>query len=178
MAWISFSPLPWRKKNTWWQLASLSCWNHARPWHASELVSFMVGLRTYQHPGINFQRTVIFMPFPLQPPDKRMLSVYKHNIDFYIFSFFIYSVFHFILSLLRHFVSYFLSLYIIPPFVFVSFSFNFSSCLCICFFFIYIFFFLCLFHSSKTRVIYYGNGQMTKEVSSPKHIHVWLKCTE
>jgi len=23
----------------------------ARPWHASELVSFLVGLRTYQHPG-------------------------------------------------------------------------------------------------------------------------------
>ena len=25
----------------------------ARPWHASELVSFLVGLRTYQHPGIS-----------------------------------------------------------------------------------------------------------------------------
>ena len=24
----------------------------ARPWHASEFVSFLVGLRTYQHPGI------------------------------------------------------------------------------------------------------------------------------
>ena len=31
---------------------SRCCWNHARPWHASELVSFLVGLRTYQHPGI------------------------------------------------------------------------------------------------------------------------------
>ena len=28
------------------------CWNRACPWHASELVSFLVGLRTYQHPGI------------------------------------------------------------------------------------------------------------------------------
>ena len=37
-------------KKTWWQLASTCCWNHARPWHASELVSFAVGLRTYQHP--------------------------------------------------------------------------------------------------------------------------------
>ena len=25
------------------------CWNRARLWHASELVSFLVGLRTYQH---------------------------------------------------------------------------------------------------------------------------------
>ena len=26
-------------------------WNRARPWHTFELVSFLVGLRTYQHPG-------------------------------------------------------------------------------------------------------------------------------
>ena len=39
-------------KETWWQLASRCCWNRARPWHASELVSFLVGLRTYQHLGI------------------------------------------------------------------------------------------------------------------------------
>jgi len=51
MAWISFGALPCRKKKTWWQLASRYCWNRARPWHASELVSFLVGLRTYQHPG-------------------------------------------------------------------------------------------------------------------------------
>ena len=38
------------KKKTWWQLASPCCWNRARPWHASELVSFLVGLRVYQHP--------------------------------------------------------------------------------------------------------------------------------
>ena len=50
MAWISFGALPCRKKN-WWQLASW-CWNRARPWHSSELVSFLVGLRTYPHPGI------------------------------------------------------------------------------------------------------------------------------
>jgi len=40
-----------QKKKTWWQLASRCCWNRARPWHVSELVSFLVGLRTYQHPG-------------------------------------------------------------------------------------------------------------------------------
>ena len=50
MAWISFGALPCRKR-TKWQLASRYCWNRARPWHASELVSFLVGLRTYQHPG-------------------------------------------------------------------------------------------------------------------------------
>ena len=38
-------------KTTWWQLASRCCWNCTRPWHASKLVSFLVGLRTYQHPG-------------------------------------------------------------------------------------------------------------------------------
>ena len=48
---ISFYALPCRKK-TWWQLASRCCWNRARPWRASELVSFLVGQRTYQHPVI------------------------------------------------------------------------------------------------------------------------------
>ena len=38
-------------KRNWWQLASRCCWNCARPWHASELVSVLVGLRTYQHSG-------------------------------------------------------------------------------------------------------------------------------
>ena len=51
MAWISFGALPCRKKKTWWQLASRCRCNRARPWHASELVSLLVGLRTYQHPG-------------------------------------------------------------------------------------------------------------------------------
>ena len=52
MTWISFGALYSRgKKKTWWQLASW-CWNLARPWHAPELVSFLLGLRTYQHPSI------------------------------------------------------------------------------------------------------------------------------
>jgi len=45
-----FRRLALQEKETWWQLASRCCWNRARPWHASELVSFLVGLRTYQHP--------------------------------------------------------------------------------------------------------------------------------
>ena len=53
MVWMSFGALPCRGgKKTWWQLASRCCWNRVRPCHASELVSFLVGLRTYQHPGI------------------------------------------------------------------------------------------------------------------------------
>jgi len=40
-----------KKKIPWWQLASRCCWNRARSWHDSELVSFLVGLRTYQHAG-------------------------------------------------------------------------------------------------------------------------------
>ena len=51
MAWISFGTLPCRKKKIWWQLASRCCWNRADPWHDSELVTFLGGLRTYQHPG-------------------------------------------------------------------------------------------------------------------------------
>ena len=54
MAWISFVALPCRKKKTWWQFASRCCWNRARPSNASEIVSFLVGLRTYQQPGIRY----------------------------------------------------------------------------------------------------------------------------
>ena len=51
MAWISFGALPCKggAGGTWWQLASRYCWNRARPWHPSELVFFLVGLRTHQH---------------------------------------------------------------------------------------------------------------------------------
>ena len=51
MAWISFGALSCRKKKISWQLASRCCWNRGRPWNASELISFLVGVRTYQHPG-------------------------------------------------------------------------------------------------------------------------------
>ena len=50
MAWISFGALPCRKRN-WMRARSPFCWNRARLWHASELVSFLFGLSTYQHPG-------------------------------------------------------------------------------------------------------------------------------
>ena len=50
MAWIAFGALPCGEKKTWWQFASRFCWNLARSWHAAELMSFLVGLRTYQHP--------------------------------------------------------------------------------------------------------------------------------
>jgi len=51
MARISFGALPCRGEKNWRQLASPCCWNRARPWHASEVVSFLVGVRTYQYPG-------------------------------------------------------------------------------------------------------------------------------
>ena len=77
MAWISFGVLPCRKKTkTWWQLASRCCWNRGRPWHASELVSFLVGLRTYQHLGISALHTrSLFVKFDMEnfhenPPRK------------------------------------------------------------------------------------------------------------
>jgi hypothetical protein len=51
--WREFPSAPClAKKKKCWQLATRCCWNRALPWHASELVSFLVELRTYQHPGI------------------------------------------------------------------------------------------------------------------------------
>jgi len=52
--WHEFPSVPCLAgKKTWWQLASQCCWNRARPWHASKLVSFLIRLRTYQHPGVS-----------------------------------------------------------------------------------------------------------------------------
>ena len=78
MAWISFGSLPCRKK-TWWQLTPRCCWNHVRPWHASELVSFLVGLRTYQQPGIlgYYSKQASVTSFP---PLSRTLVTDYHNI--------------------------------------------------------------------------------------------------
>ena len=55
------------KKETLWQLPSQCCWNCARPWHASELVSFLVGLRTYQ-----YKKTYPYVISTVEP----VLSVY------------------------------------------------------------------------------------------------------
>jgi len=46
----SFGALSCRKKS-WWQLASRCCWDCASTWYTSVLVSFLFGLRSYQHPG-------------------------------------------------------------------------------------------------------------------------------
>ena len=51
MASISLGALSCRKKNLMTARAPRFCWNRARPWYASELVSFVAGLKTYQHPG-------------------------------------------------------------------------------------------------------------------------------
>ena len=47
MAWISFGTLLCRKNNL--TDLRLDVVEIARPWHASELFSFLIGLRTYQH---------------------------------------------------------------------------------------------------------------------------------
>ena len=50
--WLEFPPAPFLAGGgTWWQLASRCCWNRARPWHPTELDSYLVGLRTCQHFG-------------------------------------------------------------------------------------------------------------------------------
>jgi len=52
MAWISFGVLPCRgRKNLMTARVSILLKSRASL-HASQLVSFLVGLRTYQHPGI------------------------------------------------------------------------------------------------------------------------------
>ena len=69
MAWISFGALPCKEKKTWWQLASRCCWNRARPWHASEIFSFLIRLRTYQHPGSAHLESVSTSQFDTSPQE-------------------------------------------------------------------------------------------------------------
>ena len=70
-------------RETWWQLASRCGRNRGRPWLASELVSFLVGLRTYQHPRYRlsefcgnhvYQRYVSGGGFKLQENIRRLLT--------------------------------------------------------------------------------------------------------
>jgi len=56
-------------KETWWQLASRCCWNSARPWPSSEIVSVLLGLRTYQHPVLI---TKLLVSQKLMPPPKNV----------------------------------------------------------------------------------------------------------
>ena len=52
IAWIHFGAFPWRGKKKLDDSSRLDVVEIARvTWHASELVSFLVGLRTYQHLG-------------------------------------------------------------------------------------------------------------------------------
>jgi len=53
-------------KKAWWQFVSQFCWNRACPWHASELVSLLVGLRTYQHPD-TFSNAACITMVPSSP---------------------------------------------------------------------------------------------------------------
>ena len=74
--WREFPSAPClAKRKPWWQLASRCCWNRAHTWHASELVSFLVGLRIYQHPGICSDLQIIKVS---------ILSSNQHNITFVV----------------------------------------------------------------------------------------------
>jgi len=60
--WREFPSAPClAKTKNWWDLASRCCWNRARSWHAFELVSFLVGLRTYQHPDNISEKPVSYL---------------------------------------------------------------------------------------------------------------------
>jgi len=72
MAWISFDALPCRKKLDD-SSQTRCCWNRARPWHASELVSFLVGLRTYQHPGMGQSFFLSFFSDNFTGPEWKVL---------------------------------------------------------------------------------------------------------
>ena len=58
MACIFFKTLPCRK--TWWQFESRCCWNCARPWRASELVSFLVGAKDLSTTRQSYRWTTMF----------------------------------------------------------------------------------------------------------------------
>ena len=51
MVWISFGTLPCRRKKKLDDSSRPDVVEIARPWHASKLLSFLVELRTHQHPG-------------------------------------------------------------------------------------------------------------------------------
>ena len=74
--WREFpSRLAFQEKKTW-QLASRCCWNRARPWYASDLVTFVVGLRTYQHP------VQIRLPYILSlAPNLRLIFIGEGSTD-------------------------------------------------------------------------------------------------
>jgi len=52
--WREFLSAPCLARKKTWYFASRCCRNSARPWHTSEHVSFLGGLRTYQHLGSGF----------------------------------------------------------------------------------------------------------------------------
>ena len=79
MARVSFGALLCRKKKPWWQLASRCCWNRACPCHASELVSYLVGVRTYQHPGSGTNTGSSKTDFSLPQRPKIIQSPHSHT---------------------------------------------------------------------------------------------------
>ena len=89
--WCEFPSAPCLAgKRTWWQLTSPCCWSHAHPWHASELVPFLVGLRTYQHLDMLLQRQGSYRTVTLNCLSITyiVLSAFKLHWKWNIFTFF------------------------------------------------------------------------------------------
>ena len=98
--WRKFPSVPCLAgKEIWWQLASRCCWNRARLWHASELVSFLVGLRTYQLPVSGIQCTAATILHVRYPPrtdgrrKQRRYSVIPRRTQYWLTPFRTYVVF-------------------------------------------------------------------------------------
>jgi len=72
--WYEFPSAPCLARKETWQLASRFCWNRVCPCHATVLVSFVAGLRTYQH--------LIIYGFSL---DFKMDAACLNNLEFVAF---------------------------------------------------------------------------------------------
>jgi len=84
MAWISFGALPCTKKKID-NSSRLDVVEVARfAWHASELVSFLVGLRTYQHPGVYSHS--LFTCFTVIWEWKAVTSLFRVHFIFFFFN--------------------------------------------------------------------------------------------
>ena len=80
MAWISFGALPCRKKKHLMTARVSMLLKSPRPWHGSELVSFLVGLRTYQHPGTPIARMSNFRLRHIGLSLSLSLSIYIYRV--------------------------------------------------------------------------------------------------
>jgi len=88
MAWISFGALPCRGGKKTWQLPSRCCWNRALLCHASELVSFLVGLRTCQH-SCTSRRKTSFICYFFRGVFMRFVQFIRINNDYFCIMYYV-----------------------------------------------------------------------------------------